>query len=464
MTVAPGSPGTRKAFAVWFKDLERWSADYFRRVEWQWPSDVLKPIGEALQYRRVEVDDTADPVQVPIIEKISFSGVVSVTQPGQRAGYKGRLFWAEPGNLVYSKIRVKQGSLAIVPERVGRLAVSAEYPVYEVDAQRADGQYLELVVRSSPFLRMLDGIAHGGSTKTRIPPDEFEKLAIPLPPLAVQLAIVSAWGQAQAEIAETRRQIAELEGQIEAEFLADLALTKPKHAALPKVFAVDWKDLERWSVTFNQLDSVSVDISAGEYPVVALGTMAAVSYGIQKCPANRPGQHARPYLRVANVQRGELDLREIKTIDVPDADMPSFRLEPGDLLVCEGNSADLVGRPAIWRGEIPDCVHQNHILKVRVDPAQALPGYVLEYMQTTPARAHFRTRAKFTTNLASINSNDLRELPVPLPPLAVQRELVAKVKAQRERITALKAEADRKAEWAKAEVEAIILGERAITV
>lgn len=87
-----------------------------------------------------------------------------------------------------------------------------------------------------------------------------------------------------------------------------------------------------------------------------------------------------------------------------------------NLLVCEGNSADLVGRPAIWRGEIPDCVHQNHVLKVRLNQAKALPEYVLEYMHTAAARNYFRSRTKFTTNLASINSNDLRELPLPIPP------------------------------------------------
>lgn len=220
--------------------------------------------------------------------------------------------------------------------------------------------------------------------------------------------------------------------------------------------------MDRWSVMFNQLASISVDIAAGKYPVNVLGDIATVSYGIQKCPANRPGKHARPYLRVANVQRGELDLNEVKKINVPDADIPSFRLEPGDLLVCEGNSADLVGRPAIWQGEIPDCVHQNHILKVRVDRAQALPEYVLEYMQTAPARIHFRSRAKFTTNLASINSNDLRELNLVIPPNSSQRKIVEKVKAQRDAIAELKAEADKKSKQAKADVEAMILGTKPV--
>jgi type I restriction enzyme S subunit len=85
--------------------------------------------------------------------------------------------------------------------------------------------------------------------------------------------------------------------------------------------------------------------------MASLGEVGRVSYGIQKCPSNRPSTHARPYLRVANVQRNVLDLREIKYINVPDEEMPKLRLEQGDILLCEGNSADLVGRGAMSRGK-----------------------------------------------------------------------------------------------------------------
>jgi type I restriction enzyme S subunit len=205
-----------------------------------------------------------------------------------------------------------------------------------------------------------------------------------------------------------------------------------------------------------------VNITTGKYPVTTLGDLGNVSYGIQKSPANRPGQHARPYLRVANVQRGELDLREIKYINVPDSDMPTYRLQLGDLLVCEGNSADLVGRPAIWRGEIPDCVHQNHVLKVRLDQAKVMPEYVLEYMHTAAARNYFRSRAKFTTNLASTNSNDLRELPLPIPPLNGEKHMVELVTAERAKIAKLKADAEAKVQKSKADVEGMILGAKPV--
>ena len=152
----------------------------------------------------------------------------------------------------------------------------------------------------------------------------------------------------------------------------------------------------------------------------------------------------------------------VKYIDVPDSELETYRLRRGDLLVCEGNSADLVGRPAIWNDEIPDCVHQNHIFRVRVDPSYTLPEFVLEYMQTPPARHHFRARAKFTTNLASINSRDLRELQMPLPSLDSQYEIVRWVRKRRAEIAQEQEKARRLVIAIEQEVEEMILGIRPV--
>lgn len=365
-----------------------------------------------------------------------------------------------PGALIYNRLFAWKASFAVVPSDLADCHVSSEFPQFIPDPLKLLTEYMYLWSVNAQTIRAVNAASTGSAavSRNRFREAFFLEFEIPLPPLTEQRGIVSTWEQGQAEIAYIRKQVKELEEKIEVDFLADLGLARPKRAALPKVFGIWWKNLERWSVMFNQLESVGVDISTGKYAVSTLGDVAAVSYGIQKCPANRPGRHARPYLRVANVQRGELDLREIKEIDVPDIEMPSYRLEPGDLLVCEGNSADLVGRPAIWRGEITDCVHQNHILKVRVDHKKALPEYILEYMQTYPARTYFRSRAKFTTNLASINSNDLRDLTIAIPPLNVQRDIADKATAQRKKIAALKAEVDQKSVHAKADVEAMVLG------
>jgi type I restriction enzyme S subunit len=242
---------TSRAFAVWFKDLGRWDYGFFRTLAWAWPKEMLLPVGMVLKRKKVEVIATEDKTTLPIIEKISFGGHVSVTDAASRKNYKGRLFWADSGDLIYSKIRVKQGSLAIVPNEHERLAVSAEYPVYNVDKERIDPTFLMLVLKSKSFLSIFEGLSHGGSTKTRIPPIEFERQKIPLPPLTEQEAIVARWHKAQSEIAAARQRAEKKINDIETRFFSDLGLRLPDRASMLKAFAVLWRDFLRWGVRAN---------------------------------------------------------------------------------------------------------------------------------------------------------------------------------------------------------------------
>jgi type I restriction enzyme, S subunit len=137
----------------------------------------------------------------------------------------------------------------------------------------------------------------------------------------------------------------------------------------------------------------------------------------------------RPYLRVANVQRGKLDLGIIKTIEVKTADAERYRLKDGDILMTEGGDWDKLGRAAIWRCQIDDCIHQNHVFRVRPPSDDILPEWVITYVNSELGRSFFEDASKQTTNLASINMTQLRGCPLPLPPLAEQHRIVAKVDA-----------------------------------
>ncbi len=129
-----------------------------------------------------------------------------------------------------------------------------------------------------------------------------------------------------------------------------------------------------------------------------------------------------PYLRVANVQVGYVDLHEIKTVRVPADKAAASLLQPGDVLMTEGGDVDKLGRGALWRGELPDMLHQNHIFAVR--PSEVLDSEFLVYWLDSPvARTYFRTTAKQTTNLAGTNKSTLGNLPIPMPLLKDQRAI-----------------------------------------
>lgn len=138
-----------------------------------------------------------------------------------------------------------------------------------------------------------------------------------------------------------------------------------------------------------------------------------------------------PYLRVANVQDGHLDLRTIKTVKVRSSEVNRYRLEPGDVLMTEGGDLDKLGRGTIWQGQIENCVHQNHIFRVRADRTQLNPWYFALVVESDIAKSYFNRVAKRTTNLASTNKTQVRAFRFPLPPLSEQEEIAGLMSASK---------------------------------
>lgn len=168
-----------------------------------------------------------------------------------------------------------------------------------------------------------------------------------------------------------------------------------------------------------------------------LGEIADVKGGVTKGQRRAPGTEVRsvPYLRVANVQRGYLDLTDVRSIDVTEEEVADLALRPGDVLFTEGGDRDKLGRGWVWGGELPLCIHQNHVFRARVRTPQVEPKYLSLYANTL-GQAYFVAEGRQTTNLASINLSKLLGLPIAIPPAAEQRRIVAEVDKQLSRLDA----------------------------
>jgi len=140
-----------------------------------------------------------------------------------------------------------------------------------------------------------------------------------------------------------------------------------------------------------------------------------------------------PYLRVANVQRGFLDLAEVKTILATERDIVELTLQAGDILFNEGGDRDKLGRGWVWRDEVANCIHQNHVFRMRPYLREVLPELISHHGNTF-GKTWFQNAGKQTTNLASINMTMLRIFPVPLGPAEEQRELLKLLEVQIEHL------------------------------
>lgn len=136
-----------------------------------------------------------------------------------------------------------------------------------------------------------------------------------------------------------------------------------------------------------------------------------------------------PYLAVANVQRGFFKLSGLKTIQIGKEELNKYLVQEGDLLITEGGDWDKVGRTAIWRGGVENCLHQNHVFKARVPSSSLLNEWAELVFNSGVGRDYFAGASKQTTNLASINMTQLRSFPLPIPPLDEQRSVLTKLDA-----------------------------------
>jgi type I restriction enzyme, S subunit len=387
--------------------------------------------------RRVEpVDKAKTPFSEIVPISIHFDGSISKRLLKEGREYSLPMLWVRPGDVVLSKIDLKNGAVGLLPNDWAGVAVTTHFAVYEPDRSKVLPEYFRLLIQTPLFKAWLAENKSGQDGRTEVKLPDFEELEVPLPSLQDQRRLVAAYQKALNKAAELEAQALQIERDAQREFETALGLTPPQDLPKRPFQIARFRDIERWSHEgILQAGLLGDAPPESMFEIVQLGDIATVSYGLQKCPTNRPDKHARPYLRVANVQRDYLDLREIKMINVPDTDMPKYRLEDGDILLCEGNSADLVGRGAIWRNEIADCVHQNHVLRVRLDRRRAIPEFILAYINSPSGQTYFRSKAKRTTNLASINSKEVANLAVPLPEdTATQVAIVRLLKKGREAV------------------------------
>ncbi len=363
------------------------------------------PLTSAIQYRKefVQIDDLAEYKRCRV--QLHAQGIVlRDTVPGAEIKTKKQQV-CKAGDFLVAEIDAKVGGFGIVPNGLDNAIVSSHYFLFEVNVNVLNRRFLDFFIRTPAFR---DQVAAQGSTNyAAIRPNDVLGYKIPLPPLPEQRRIVARIESLAAKIEEAR--------------------------ALRELSVEEADALE---------SSASNDLfgqrASSKWSAIPLGEIAEIRSGVTLGRTLRGPTTRLPYLRVANVQDGHLNLSHVKEVEILESETDKWLLRPGDVLMTEGGDWDKLGRGTVWRGEIKNCIHQNHIFRVRANHSEFDPEYLAALIGSPYGKSYFQEASKQTTNLASINQVQLKAFNVFHVSMKEQHRIVAYFDSLQSKVDELK--------------------------
>ena len=340
-------------------------------------------LGDLISYAKVK---RARDLDLPVLSMTSKNGIMLQNNrfkkdiaSKDRSNYKvvrrGQFVFGFPMDegVMYSQKIVDEGIL------------SPAYDVCDVKKSIIDPNYLEAYLHGPRALTFIKEKLRGTTARRRVvPKDQLGTFTLDIPSLGDQSKRLNRLSLMQLLLENEKQLLVLLDELVQSRF-NELFINK------------------------NQNDKESL-----------LKDVASLMSGITKGRRIKGPTITVPYMAVSNVKDGYLDLSTIKTIEASEQEVEKYRLLPNDVLMTEGGDPDKLGRGCVIETPLHNCIHQNHIFRVRLNNRLLTPTYFQFYLQDKKAREYFLRSAKQTTGIASLNMTQLRNLPVIIPPIGQQ--------------------------------------------
>ncbi|MCR1770928.1 hypothetical protein EXE55_12055 [Burkholderia glumae] len=388
----------------------------------------MLPLAEVLVARRepVQVDGALGDWQAITIK---FSGDVL---PRDRAdAFKGAMFAAYPGDLVFSKIDARNGAVGLIPDSISKAIVTSEYPVFTPKAGKLRATYLHHLLRADHFKADLQRKASGTSGRKRVTPEGFLSLDVPVPTLDEQDALIATYTAALARAAQLEQEANAIERAGWKAFEAALGVAPPPPLPNRPVFVARFKEVERWShegvlrrtsnatipddETTNRttLGSVIADLRVGWSPKCLDRQAIAGEWGV---------------LKLSAVTGGRFDSTANKALPPKLRPLPELEVRSGDVLITRGSGVTRLVGAAVFveeaRGQLMICDLIFRVVFLNESPI--LPHFLAVVLGTAYVRKQIEERRTGDAPMMQkITKTALMGLSIPLPDIDIQKDLVA---------------------------------------
>jgi type I restriction enzyme, S subunit len=436
-----------------YPDLVRWDVKYFlAELECKYP---LVPLADLVEEHNEKVKPFLEPDKTFRILGVNNTGGIFHAYDSLGKKIKQPYKKVNAGDFAYNPYRINVGSIGLVPPEHDGAYISPAYVVFRVNREKMLPELLLFILKGEFFNELLRA-ATAGSVRMNLTYDLLRTLKVPVPPMEAQCKAMCIWKQSLEEKDRLMRDCVDVLLDCTRSVLGSLGFPMPSAKDHTIVFATRWKTCERWSTNHNLASRTMVNYDSGMYPVCDLGDIVEyMQYGSSE-KANSICKGV-PILRMNNLVDGDIDFSDMKHLDISGPAKEALVLREGDILLNRTNSKELVGKCAVFHS-LDEYVFASYLIRIRLCGTKALPDYIAFLVNSPLVRRQIDAMSRQIIGQANINTEELRSLRIPLPPLAIQHELIRDIFSARRRAAQLRMQARESESSAQCAVAKCVLG------
>jgi restriction endonuclease S subunit len=241
-----GTISPPRAFAIKFSNCERWDPISYHRIDWHWAGETLSPLGSCFERLREKVDRKSHSFSDLMPITIHFDGSIEPRNVDASTEYSMELFWARPGDIVVSKIDLKNGAVAIIPDNWDNVVVTGHFAVYKPIQQMIDAEFFHLLIQAKFFKDHLWRNKVGAEGRKEVKLDFFESIRIPKPHMTIQQNIVAYWKASHNQVSKANEHFSELIRGLNQSLIENTRAYRRLKTS--KVFVAGYSKAQQWDV------------------------------------------------------------------------------------------------------------------------------------------------------------------------------------------------------------------------
>lgn len=372
-----------------------------------WANAKISDLVEPIKQRIPKADEIIDYLDIGSIDREAKKIVGSQQIIGTKAPSRARKV-VRAGDVLVSMTRPNLNAVALVPDNFKNPVASTGFEVLR--SVMVDPRWLFNQVRGQRFIDEMSDLVQG-ALYPAIRSSDVQAFELALPPLDEQKRIADKLDQTLAIVERAKARLArvpEILKQFRQSVLA---------AATSGKLTEDWRPDSHESQD-NGFPK--------EWSLCQIKDAGRIQLGRQRAPKFHSGDNMRPYLRVQNVFEERIDLSDVMEMDFPGDDFVRYQLHPGDILLNEGQSPEYLGRPAMYRGELPGACFTNTLIRFQAYD-HVVPDFALLVFRNHMHSGRYSSEGTITTNIAHLGAGRFGTVEFPVPPMGEQREIIRRV-------------------------------------